>query len=76
MGSKDESGEVMPNHPSKEEAMISLDELRVVELEPRLEFVTEICNYAPGGGCGTIQVFDDSDPDFWPLIDEYPCPGA
>ena len=56
--------------------MISLDELHVEELEPRLEFVTEVCNYAPGGGCGTIQVFDDSNPDFWPMIGEYACPGA
>jgi hypothetical protein len=52
---------------------LPLDELRVEELEPRLEFVTYECR--PIGGECVVYELGESDGDFQPVLGYYECPG-
>jgi hypothetical protein len=58
--------------PSVLEAGFRLDDLRVEELEPRLEFVTYACD-TTSGPCSVCYVFGDGDGDFLPLLDSWFC---
>jgi len=50
----------------------ALADLRVEELEPRLEFTTYACD-VPSGPCHVCYQFGDGDGDFLPLEDMWFC---
>jgi hypothetical protein len=51
---------------------LSLDDLRVDELEPRLEFTPGYCNTEWGGDCSRQYEVIGTDPDFQQVVGS-PC---